>query len=166
MIMRKSYKNLLLFSMLLATITGSLSCKKSDAEEKMTAYAQTWKEIINKGKVDLFDSAFSPNVFYDNASTHLQGIDEFKKYIEGYITAFSNRDFQILEIYGSGERVIKRWSFTGTHTGVFSGIKPTGRRITMEGVTIATIRMGKIVAERDYFNDLSLMQDLGVINKW
>ncbi|MBS1744158.1 MAG: ester cyclase [Bacteroidetes bacterium] len=161
--MKCIYKYLALFLFAAGIVSCSSMYSYKNANEKAMAYSHTWNEIINKGNVALFDSAFSPNIVYDNANTHLQGIDDFKKYFEEYITGFSNRDFEILEIYSSGDRVIKRWSFTGTHTGAFAGIKPTGRKITIEGVTIATIRMGKIVAERDYLDDLGLMQKLGVI---
>lgn len=137
--------------------------KHSAEEDNLKSYAHTWDEIVNKGNVKLFDSDFSPNVSYDNVTTHLEGIDDVKKYFSEYVTGFSNRDFKVLEIYGKGDHVIKRWSFTGTHTGNFGGIKPTGKRITVEGVTIATMKMGKIVAERDYADDLGLMQQLGVI---
>ena len=141
------------------------SHKESVEEENIKAYSHTRDEIVNKGNIKLFDTDFSPNVVYDNVTTHLEGIDDVKKYFSEYVTGFSNREFKVLEIYGQDEHVIKRWSFTGTHTGNFAGIKATGKRITVEGVTIATMSHGKIVAERDYSDDLGLMQQLGVVPK-
>ena len=146
-------------------LVTACSSPKTDTivEENIKSYAHTWDEIVNKGDIKLFDSAFASTVIYDNVTTHLQGIADLKKYFSEYITGFTNRDFKVLEIYGQGERVIKRWSFTGTHTGDFAGIKSTGKRITVEGVTIARIVNGKITEERDYADDLGLMQKLGVI---
>lgn len=161
-------KILQLCSLLLALILISacfFTKKKTIVEENVESYAHTWDEIVNKGNIKLFDTDFSPNVVYDNVTTHLQGIEDVKKYFSEYVTGFSNRSFKVLEIYGQDDHVIKRWSFTGTHTGDFAGIKPTGKRIAVEGMTIATIKMGKIVAERDYADDLGLMQQLGVIPK-
>lgn len=137
--------------------------KNQHVEENIRSYSITWDEIANKGNLQFFDSAFAPSVTYDNVTTHLQGIDAVRKYFSEYVTGFSNRDFKVLEIYGQGDHVIKRWSFTGTHTGDFAGIKPTGKRITVEGVTIAKMVNGKITEERDYADDLGLLQKLGVI---
>jgi steroid delta-isomerase-like uncharacterized protein len=138
---------------------------ENPVEKNIKFYTETWDEIVNKGKLELFDSAFSPNVVYDNVTTHLSGISDVKKYFSEYVTGFSNRDFKVLEVYGQGERVIKRWSFSGTHTGDFAGIKATGKMINVEGVTIARIVDGKITEERDYADDLGLLQQLGVIPK-
>lgn len=163
--MKNKYYICLLLSVSFLAASCFSSKKRSVTEENIKSYSRTWDEILNKGNVKLFDTDFSPNVFYDNVTTHLEGIDDVKKYFGEYITGFSNRQFKVLEIYGEDDRVIKRWSFTGTHTGGFAGIKATGKRITVEGVTIAVIKYGKIVTERDYTDDLGLMQQLGVIPK-
>ena len=161
--MKKIIQTGLALTILFLTVSCSSTNKHSVTDDNVKSYAHTWDEIVNKGNLKLFDSDFSPNVVYDNVTTHLQGIDDVKKYFGEYVTGFSNREFKVLEIYGEGDHVIKRWSFTGTHTGDFAGIKATGKRITVEGVTIAKMKMGKIIAERDYADDLGLMQKLGVI---
>jgi steroid delta-isomerase-like uncharacterized protein len=161
--MKKIIQVNLLAALFFITCSCSSNYKNSIVEDNIGSYSHTWDEIVNRGDIKLFDSAFSPNVVYDNVTTHLEGIDDVKKYFGEYITGFSNRVFKILEIYGQDDRVIKRWSFTGTHTGDFAGIKATGKRITVEGMTIATMKDGKIVAERDYADDLGLMQQLGVV---
>ena len=162
--MKKTFQSCLLLASVLL-ISSCYFKKHSIVEENIRSYSHTWDEIVNKGNVKLFDTDFSPNVVYDNVTTHLEGIDDVKKYFSEYVTGFSNRSFKILEIYGQGNRIIKRWSFTGTHTGNFAGIKATGRKITVEGITIATMSHNKIIAERDYSDDLGLMQQLGVVPK-
>jgi predicted ester cyclase len=54
------------------------------------------------------------------------------------------------------------WTITGSNTGVFGELPPTGKRIKISGIT----RMdfddeGKIAVEQVYYNELSLMQQLG-----
>ena len=51
----------------------------------------------------------------------------------------------------------------GTHTGELNGIPATGKKVKATGATIARIVDGKIVEERDYVDDLGLLQQLGVI---
>lgn len=155
------------YPFLLSAVLTIISCASPKAdntvEQNIKNYTRTWDEIVNKGDLKQFDSVFAPTVIYDNVAIHLQGVNDVRNYFSEFITGFTNRDFKVLEIYGQGERVIKRWSFTGTHTGDFAGIKPTGKRITVEGVTIARMVNGKITEERDYADDLGLMQKLGLI---
>ncbi|WP_336517107.1 ester cyclase [Pollutibacter soli] len=163
--MKREYRSVLVWIFTGALLIAGCESEKNDGmvEENIRIYSNAWDEIANKGNLLVFDSAFAPAVVYDNVTTHLQGVDAVRKYFSEYVTGFSNRDFKVLEIYGQGDHVIKRWSFTGTHTGDFAGIKPTGKRITVEGVTIARMVNGKITEERDYADDLGLMQKLGVI---
>lgn len=163
--MKKTLFSSTICFLIIGFLTAGCSSEKENSviDENIRIYSNTWDEIANKGNLQFFDSAFAPTVIYDNVTTHLQGIDAVRKYFSEYVTGFSNRDFKVLEIYGQGDHVIKRWSFTGTHTGDFAGIKPTGKRITVEGVTIARMANGKITEERDYADDLGLMQKLGVI---
>jgi steroid delta-isomerase-like uncharacterized protein len=151
-------------AVVLLVVAGLLaSCTRDPVDDNIKMYSHAWDEIVNKGNMKMFDSAFSPSVIYDNVTTHIEGLAGVKKYFGEYVTGFSNREFKVLEIYGQGERVIKRWSFSGTHTGEFAGMPATGRKIIVEGVTIARIIGGKIAEERDYSDDLGMMQQLGAI---
>jgi predicted ester cyclase len=54
------------------------------------------------------------------------------------------------------------WTITGSNTGVFGELPHNGKRIKISGIT----RMdfddeGKIAVEQVYYNELSLMQQLG-----
>ena len=53
--------------------------------------------------------------------------------------------------------------FKGTNTGEFFDIPATGKTVNVEGATITRIVNGKIVEERDFFDNLELSQQLGLI---
>lgn len=52
---------------------------------------------------------------------------------------------------------------TGTHLGELQGIAPTGRTVTARVCNVIEVKDGKIWREREYYDALSLMQQLGVI---
>jgi predicted ester cyclase len=56
-----------------------------------------------------------------------------------------------------------RWSCRGTHKGDLSGIAPTGKQITILGVSIARFTNGKMVEGWVNWDALGLMQQLGVV---
>jgi steroid delta-isomerase-like uncharacterized protein len=59
--------------------------------------------------------------------------------------------------------VVSRWTMTPTHLGYFMGIAPTGKRLTVTGIAIHRIADGQIVEEWEEWDNLGLMQQLGVV---
>ena len=51
----------------------------------------------------------------------------------------------------------------GTHTGEFQGIPPTGKQVTMGGISINRFAEGKLAEHWSQFDSLGLMQQLGVV---
>ena len=62
-----------------------------------------------------------------------------------------------------GDKVALRATFGGTHTGDLMGIPPTGKEIAGEGIFIYRIKGGKIVEFWEGLDQLTIMQQLGVI---
>ena len=60
---------------------------------------------------------------------------------------------EIVELLPHGEVVVVEWRMAGTNTGPLNGAPPTGRAFSRRGCSVATVRGGKIVAYRDYFDD-------------
>lgn len=129
-------------------------------------YSRVWDEIINNGKLDLFnDSNFTSNVIIHSSPTDIVGIDSVRAYYANYIAGFSNIKFTIKDVFGMGNKLVKYWNFKGTHTGVFFGIEPTGKQVDLDGVTLVRMENGKIAEERDFFDNLEFMQQLGLIQR-
>ena len=63
------------------------------------------------------------------------------------------------EQVAEGEKVVTRFTWTGTHRGAFLGIAPTGRR----GDVIDVVRRGRFAESRIIMDTLGLMQQLGVL---
>ena len=167
----KKHLNFCLFSfvVILATLLGE-GCEtkqpeKSDpVEANIKMYTHVWDEIINKGKLGMFnDSNFTKNVVMHASPADVLGIDSAKAYYANYLTGFSNITFTIKDVFGQGDKLVKHWNFKGTHTGVFFGIPATGKPVSLDGVTLVRMENGKIAEERDFFDNLEFMQQLGLI---
>lgn len=50
----------------------------------------------------------------------------------------------------------------GTHQGELDGIAATGRSIQLHGCNVIEVADGRIVREREYFDTMALMAQLGV----
>jgi hypothetical protein len=81
--------------------------------------------------------------------------------------AFSDIEVDVRPLDVGGEFACAEWSAAMTHTGplaVADGmiIDPTGIRVTLNGVTIAEFRGERICSVRQYWDELSLYEQLGV----
>ena len=151
--------------MLLTLLFAACASPKKDktVEGNIKMYSYAWDVVINEGKIDVLDSAFSPDIVVHASPNDIRGITDAKKFYANYITGFSNREFIVKDIFGQGDKLVKHWAFKGTHTGDFFGIPATGKAVNVEGATIARIVNGKIVEERDFFDNLEFSQQLGII---
>jgi len=146
-------------------LTACTSPQKADqVEANIKMYTHTWDEIINKGKLDLFnDSNFTKNVTMHEGPSDVVSIDSARAYYANYLTGFSDITFTIKDVFGQGDKIVKYWNFKGTHTGVFFGIPATGKTVNVDGVTLVRMENGKIAEERDIMDNLEFMQQLGLI---
>jgi ketosteroid isomerase-like protein len=71
--------------------------------------------------------------------------------------------WQIEELISADDRVIARWTGTGTHIGEISGLAPTGRKIKVDAISIHRIRDGKIAETREVWDTLTFLAQLGAM---
>lgn len=68
---------------------------------------------------------------------------------KGFFAATSDLRLDIHEAFGQEEKVAARYTVTGTHTGELMGIPPTGRQISITGITIMHFEDGEVVERWD-----------------
>lgn len=90
-------------------------------------------------------------------------LDGLRQTLPAFRQAFSDIAIRMGETVSQGDMIGYRMSFTGTHTGDFMGIPPTGKQITMSETHLERIRDGKIVLHSGNIDMLGLMQQLGGI---
>ena len=77
--------------------------------------------------------------------------------------AFSDNHYVIEDQIAEGNRVVTRVTWRATHTGDFQGHPPTGKRIQVSGIAIERHKDGKIVERWLNYDQLGVMQQLGLI---
>jgi steroid delta-isomerase-like uncharacterized protein len=138
--------------------------KADPVAANITAYSKVWDEIMNKGNLAMFnDSNFTKDVVMHASPADVVGIDSAKAYYNNFLTGFSNIQFNIKDIFGQGNKLVKYWNFKGTHTGLFFGIPATGKTVSIDGTTLVRMANGKIAEERDFYDNLDFMTQLGLI---
>jgi len=120
-------------------------------------------EALNERDWAAFDTLCSPDFVYQFDSTTIQGLEPYKQFILMYFTAFPDGRLTIEDIIAEGDKVVARHTFHGTHRGTLIGIPPTGIQVTATGINISHFANGKAVEEWANYDDLGLLQQLGVV---
>lgn len=121
-------------------------------------------EIINKGNMAVADELFaSEYVYHGPGGQELNGPEGFKQLITIYRTAFPDIHMTIEDMVAEGDKLVTRWTVCGTHKGELMGIAPTGNQISITGIVIYRIAGDKFVESWENFDQMAMMQQLGVL---
>ena len=133
------------------------------SEKQETIVRRMFEEVWNKGKLDAVDQLFTTDYVNNDPVNQTRGQKAFKDVVTKYRNAFPDCRLDIDELISTGDKVIVRWRYSGTHTGQLEGIKPTGRRVSGSGITINTFSGDRIREAFVNWDALGLMQQLGVV---
>ncbi len=118
-------------------------------------------EAVNKQDLGLLDDLVVPD--YVNQQLKVRSREDLKQILRRQYRGFPDVHRTIEEIIADEETVWIRVKVTGTHTGEYRGIAPTGKKFVMEAVPHYRIVEGKIVEGWSVFNPLNYFIQLGVI---
>jgi steroid delta-isomerase-like uncharacterized protein len=84
--------------------------------------------------------------------------------VERYFAAFTDVHTSIDDLIGEHDKVVLRWKTTGTHTGPYGRVPPTGRVVTMTGVDVYRLDGGQIVEAWSMWDALAAYRQLGLVD--
>ena len=136
----------------------------STEQNKMLA-RRLFEEVWNDKNLAVLDELVASNFVFHNSVQTLYGPEGFKQFATTYHNAFPEAHFTVEDVIAEGDTVALRWSARATHTGELLGIPPTGKQVTVTGITITLISNGKSVESWGEFDALGMLQQIGVIPK-
>jgi steroid delta-isomerase-like uncharacterized protein len=133
------------------------------AENK--ALVRRWfDQVWNKGRTESIDEMLADRAVLHGLGADMRGPSEFKVFHAAYRDAFPDVVIQIEHLIADDDLVAVRWSAAATHNGGGLGFAATGRRVQFTGMAFARVEGGKIVEGWNNFDQLGLLQQLGVVN--
>ncbi len=127
-----------------------------------TAAAQV--EAFNRRDLDEQVSGYAHTfAMTDHArGSTLRSTGEVKKWNSEFIAASSDARVKIVEVIDAGDIVVSVLEMDGTNDGPLGPMSASGRHFTTRGVQILHFdREGRIVAHDNFFDQLSMMIQLG-----
>jgi predicted ester cyclase len=119
-----------------------------------------FKEGWNKGDPAGFDETVTAEYIqheHPRISSVKPGLEGLKRMVAVYRAAFPDLSITMEDLIESNDKVVVRYTLTGTHMGNLNGIRATQRKIAATGISIYAFDSGKIVEGWTVLDALSLM---------
>jgi steroid delta-isomerase-like uncharacterized protein len=130
-------------------------------EENRALALRSWEAVDNP---DLIDEVYAADLVWHEPDQDVRGLEEAKQFVSMYKTAFPDLNVTVEDVIAGGDKAVSRVTIRGTHQGEVEEFgPPTGRQVEAQIITIHRIEGGKIAEEWDSYDNLSFMQQLGLV---
>jgi steroid delta-isomerase-like uncharacterized protein len=135
------------------------------ARENKAIARRADEELFDRGNLDVADELFALNfVYHDPASGEdWHGPESVKQYATMLRAAFPDLHYSVEDQIAEGDKVVTRYTASGTHQSELMEIAPTGNRVEITGISITRIEDGKIEEIWENYDTLGMMQQHGVV---
>ena len=132
------------------------------AEENKAIARRTW-EIVNQRNPDLIEEFYPRDFVWHEPDQDIQGYEQAKQFTSTFFAAFPDLNISVEDMIAEGNKVVSRYTIRGTHQGETEEFgPPTERQVALKGITIHRFEDGKIVEEWEAYDNLNLLQQLGL----
>ncbi len=134
------------------------------SEENKAIMRRFYEDLFGSGDLSVADEIVATEFVNHNPPPgESPGREGIKEFVTLFRTAFPDIHYTVEDQIAEGDKVVTRFTMTGTHRGDFPGIPATGKPITVTAIGIHRLAGGK--TQEAWFNSdlLGMMQQLGVI---
>jgi steroid delta-isomerase-like uncharacterized protein len=120
-------------------------------------------QVLNGQRHDLIEEFLADNVEFHGPGQSFIGLSEVTEWFALMAAAFPDWRATIIDVVAEGDKVVAHLNNKGTHQGEMQGIPATGNTVNQESIVMYHLTNGKIDDGRLAMDNLSMMQQLGVI---
>jgi steroid delta-isomerase-like uncharacterized protein len=131
--------------------------------------ARGFIQAYNQADWDRLEALLTPNSVYDEVGTgrQAQGAQEISDLYKGWKRAMPDSEGTVTSVVDGGDTAVLEVTWNGTFTGPWAtpqgDVEPTGRHQTSRACIILTFDGDAIRESHQYFDSMSLMQQLGML---
>ena len=145
----------------LLLVAGSLFASSLQEQNKAIA-RRAFDEILSAGRYELAEQLYAKD-FVNHGIRSNSSLEEDQAALKGWHAAFPDVVIVPEKLIAEDDLVTIYWIARGTNTGTGNGLPATGKKAELAGITIWRIVDGKIKEEWSAFDQLSMMQQLGLL---
>ena len=139
------------------------------AEHNKVVVRRFVEELWNNRDLDVADEIFAADCITHQISSGSEPAasprdpETLKRHVAEWLAGFPDLSFSVEQMIADTDRVVSRIVMRGTHTGVWLGVAPTGKRVSLRMMTVHRIANGKIVEDWVLVESLGFLQQLGLL---
>jgi steroid delta-isomerase-like uncharacterized protein len=131
--------------------------------EENKALARKFLRMFELGDSSMTDEIVAADYYNHDAPDPSIGSEGMKAFVTMFKKAFPDAQVKIELQLAEGDKVVTRYTWSGTHQGEYYGIPATGKRVNWTSTVTFRIADGKIREAWLNYDQLGLMQQLGVV---
>lgn len=119
-----------------------------------------FEEVWNQRNPAAITTLTPPDMRAHGADGTVRGQAEFRQFYDMLVQTVPDLRIEIVNCVQGDDHVAVQWVTTGTHTGAIDGWPPTGRAISVTGLTLMRLSGEGIAEAWDSFDMAGLMQTM------
>jgi steroid delta-isomerase-like uncharacterized protein len=134
------------------------------SQDNIATARRVIEEAFNQGNLDVIDEVCADSYVDHDPLLGDQDRDAAKQSIATYREAFPDLHFEIDDIFAADDKVVIRWTGTGTFENELMGLQPNhDKGNPIHGIGVDRFEDGKIVEAWTQWDTLTFMRDVGAI---
>ena len=121
-----------------------------------------YERVVSEHRLDELPSFIHPNYVDHNSDESERGPSVVRAHLEGLRATFPDFRLRVEQLIAEGDVVATRVSASGTLTGMWQDIEPTGDSIQLRGINIDRIEAGLIVEHWGEADTIGMLWQMGV----
>src|SRR5437667_2572113 len=152
----------LVLGLLSALLLPASFAQQPQLERNKAIAKRAFEEILSRGRFELAEQLYAKD-FVNHAIHRDATLEEDQAALKGWHQAFPDVVIRPDKLIAEDDLVTVYWIARGTNTGAGNGLPATGKQAELAGITIWRIVDNKIKEEWSAFDQLSMMQQLGLL---
>jgi steroid delta-isomerase-like uncharacterized protein len=133
------------------------------SEQNKAVVRRIVEDHWNKKNPALIGELFATDCAFHTPDGALHGQDGARQLYNAYATAFPDFRLSTDDILADGNKVVVRYTFTGTHKGPLAAVPASGKPANVQGIAIVRLAGGKADEVRFVWDKFALMQQIGAL---
>lgn len=133
----------------------------SSTEKNKATIRSIYEDCLNKRDYNLSEKLIGDEY---TGPTREKGNAGFLATVQPIIRAFPDIQWTVEDLFAEDDKVVVRWSWTGTHKEAFRNFPATGKAMTNHAIAIYQLKDGKVINAWMESDRLGFLQQLGIVS--
>ncbi len=134
------------------------------SETDNVALVRQYLEAFNEQDHEQMTELLADGVVEHGAHEELHGVDEILDFLDAHFETFPDYSGTADAVVADGDQVVVRYTVSGTHTGEYRDVEPTGHRTEWTGLAMYRVEDGEIAEIWIEEDRLGLLEQLDAVD--